>query len=373
MFIFIFIGTFLGQWTVGTIVKRGDRQWQARVRVNGYPQISRTFGYRQDAERWIRATERELETSGFIDRREAEKTTLRTILKRYLEEVTPTKKSKDFETIKIGILLADKALADLKMSAITSSAVAAWRDRRAKDVGAATIIRELGILSAVLNHARREWGIHVENPIRYVKRPPAPRARDRRLSAEEEAYLLGALAEVPRKADGTFGSGGSRNPWLAPLVQLALETAMRRGELLFLQWQHVDFKRRVAHLPDTKNGEARDVPLSTRAVQILKGLPRAITGVVFPITPMAVKMGFTHAIKRAQDKYWKDCEEVGKQPSPKLLVDVHFHDLRHEATSRMADKLPNLIELSAVTGHKDMRMLKRYYHPKAEDLAKKLG
>lgn len=358
---------------MGSIIKRDSGKWWARVRAAGYPPQSRTFELKKDAERWVTATERELETSGFVDRREAERTTLRTVLKRYLAEVTPGKKSKDFETIKIGVLQGDKALADLKMSAITSSAVAAWRDRRAKKVGAATIIRELGILSAVLNHARREWDIHVENPIRYVKRPPAPRARDRRLSIEEETYLLGALAEVPRKADGTFGSGGSRNPWLAPLILLALETAMRRGELLSLQWQHIDLKRQVAHLPDTKNGEARDIPLSSRAVAILKDLPRAITGEVFPVTPMAVKMGFVHALKRARAKYLKDCAEAGRQPSPKFLDDVHFHDLRHEATSRLANKLPNLIELSAVTGHKDLRMLKRYYHPKAEDLAKKLG
>lgn len=358
---------------MGSIIKRGSGKWWARVRVAGYPQQSRTFDLKKDADRWVTATERELETSGFIDRREAEKTTLRTVLKRYLEEVTPGKKSKDFETIKIGVLLEDRALSDLKMSAITSSAVAAWRDRRAKKVGAATIIRELGILSAVLNHARREWAIHVENPIRYVKRPPAPRARDRRLSAEEEAYLLGGLAEVPRKADGTFGSGGSRNPWLVPLTRLALETAMRRGELLSLQWQHIDLKRQVAHLPDTKNGDTRDVPLSLRAVEVLKGLPRAIAGTVFPVTPKAVQKGFTRAIERAQAKYQKDYEEAGKQPSPKFLVNMHFHDLRHEATSRLADKLPNLIELSAMTGHKDVRMLKRYYHPKAEDLAKKLG
>lgn len=361
---------------MGTIVKRGDRQWQARVRVAGYPQISRTFDYRQDAEKWARATERELETAGFIDRREAEKTTLRTILGRYLEEVTPGKKSKDFETIKIGLMLKDKALVDLKMSAITSSAVAAWRDRRAQEVGPATIIRELGILSAVLNHARREWGIHVENPIRYVKRPPAPRARDRRLSAEEETYLLSALQASEgraRSAKGTFEKTGPLNPWLAPLVQLATETAMRRGELLALSWEYVDLKRRVAHLPITKNGEPRDVPLSTRAAAILKALPRNIAGLVFPTTPDAVKLGFKRAIQRAREKYTKDCKTAGKKPAPKFLQDVHFHDLRHEATSRMADKLPNLIELSAVTGHRDLRMLKRYYHPHAEDLAKKLG
>lgn len=361
---------------MGSILKRDSGKWWARVRVAGYPQQSRTFDLKKDAEHWVTATERELQTSGFVDRREAEKTTLRTALKRYLEEVTPQKKSKDFETIKIRIFLADKVLADLKMSAITSSAVAAWRDRRAKEVGPATIIRELGILSAVLNHARREWGIHVENPIRYVKRPPAPRARDRRLSAEEQAYLLGVLAEeAPRKSDGTFGGGGSRNPWLAPTVRLALATAMRRGELLALVWEHIDLKRQVAHLAETKNGESRDVPLSKEAVKILKGLPGGAKdgGKVFPITPNAVKLGFAHAKKRALAKYRKDCEEAGKQPSPKFLADLRFHDLRHESTSRLADKLPNVIELSSVTGHKDLRMLKRYYHPKAEDLAKKLG
>lgn len=355
------------------ITKRGDLQWRARVRVKGYPDQSRTFMYREDAEKWARATERELETAGFVDRREAEKTTLRTVLERYAREITPRKKSAEIEAVKISVLLKDKALANLKMSAISSSAVAAWRDRRSTDVGASTIIRELGILSAVLNHARREWGIHVENPIRYVKRPPAPRARDRRLSGDEESYLLKALADATRNSDGTFGSGGSRNPWLAPLVQLAMETAMRRGELLALSWEHVDLKRCVARLPVTKNGDARDVPLSTRAVAILKSLPRNIAGPVFPTTAEAVKLGFTRALRRAQITYRDDCKEAGKRPAPSFLQDLHFHDLRHEATSRLADKLPNLIELSAVTGHRDLRMLKRYYHPKAEDLAKKLG
>lgn len=355
------------------ITKRGDLQWRARVRVKGYPDQSRTFMYREDAEKWARATERELETSGFVDRREAEKTSLRAVLERYAREVTPQKKSADIETIKIGVLLRDSVLSNLKMSALTSVAVAAWRDRRLREVSGATVIRELGILSAVLNHARREWGIHVENPIRYVKRPPTPRARDRRLSAQEEAYLLAALEEAPRKKNGAFGKGGARNPWLAPLIQLAVETAMRRGELLELDWRHVDLKRRTAHLPDTKNGDARTVPLSSQAAEILKDLPRAISGKVFPTTAMAVKLGFTRALERAREKYWADCSTAKETPTPGFLVDVHFHDLRHEAASRLADKLSNVLELSAVTGHRDLRMLKRYYHPRAEDLAKKLG
>jgi len=358
---------------VGTISKRGDKQWQAKVRVKGYPSMSRTFDYKADAEKWVQATERELQTSGFVDRREAEKTTFGTVLKRYAREITPTKKSMAMEAVKIGIFLKDPVLPFLKMSAITSTALAEWRDRRSKTVGPASILRELGILSAVLNHARREWGIHIENPIRYVKRPTAPRARERRLSADEERYLIDALQTTERSQGNSYGKGIARNPWLAPLVRLAIETAMRRGELLSLAWEHVDLKRQVAHLPDTKNGDPRDVPLSKEALKILQGLPRNLAGSVFPTTAEAIKQGFSRALKHARASYFQDCEEAQRRPSPNFLEDVHFHDLRHEAASRLAEKLPNLIELSSVTGHRDLRMLKRYYHPRAEDLAKKLG
>lgn len=344
---------------------------------------SRTFMYREDAEKWARALERELETSGFIDRREAEKNSLREMLERYRKEVTPSKKSAEIESILIGVILKDAVLPDLKMSAITSAAVAAWRDRRLKQVTGGSVNREIDVLSAALNHARREWEMHVENPIPYVKRPPKSRARERRFSVEEEKYLFEALSGGVRQANGTF-SKGARNPWLAPLVRLALETAMRRGELLSLQWEHVDLTRRTAHLPDTKNGDSRTVPLSSKAVEIFKGLKLSksgdeeganeshASGAVFPTSAMALRMGFKRSLERAREKYIQECEMAGVRPVAGFLEDVHFHDTRHEAASRLAEKLSNVLELSAVTGHKDLRMLKRYYHPRAEDLAKKL-
>jgi integrase len=337
--------------------------------------------YREDAEKWARGLERELETSGFIDRREADKNTLRAVLEKYRDEVTPSKKAANIESIKIGVILKDTILPELKMSAITSAAVAAWRDRRLAQVTGGTVNREIDILSSALNHARREWGIHVENPIPYVKRPEKSRARERRFSLDEERYLFAALDEGERKADGTFGKG-ARNIWLAPLVKLALETAMRRGELLALDWKHVDLTRRTAHLPDTKNGDSRTVPLSLRAIAILKSLPRVDelnvgedeqqTDPVFRTTAMALRKGFVRALERARAKYVVDCKDARKRPVAAFLEDVHFHDTRHEAASRLAEKLTNVLELSAVTGHKDLRMLKRYYHPRAEDLAKKL-
>jgi integrase len=142
---------------------------------------------------------------------------------------------------------------------------------------------------------------------------------------------------------------------MKPLVELAVETAMRRGELLGLRWEHIDLGNRVAHLPITKNGEGRYVPLSSRAVATLEGLPRSLSGYVFPIKPQTVAAAFMKATDRAG------------------LGDIRFHDLRHTATTALATKLPNVIELAAVTGHTSLSMLKRYYHPKAAELAKKLG
>ena len=187
-----------------------------------------------------------------------------------------------------------------------------------------------------------------------IRRPKENRAREHRLSPSEEELLISALSETARAVNGKFRSG-TRNNWIKPIVLFALETAMRRSELLSLRWENVNLIKRTALLPDTKNGDSRIVPLSTKAIAILEQLPRSIDGKVFPITPMSLRLAFTRA-----------CRRVG-------ISDLHFHDLRHEATSRLAEKLTNILELSAVTGHKDLRMLKRYYHPRAEDLALKLG
>jgi integrase len=142
---------------------------------------------------------------------------------------------------------------------------------------------------------------------------------------------------------------------MIPIVSFALETAMRQGEILSLRWSDIDLIKRTAHLDTTKNGDRRTVPLSTRAVQILQQLPRSIDGKVFQIQKANLHKHFTNGCKRAE------------------IDDLHFHDLRHTAITNMASKFSNILELSAVTGHRQLSMLKRYYHPKAEDLALKLG
>ncbi len=147
----------------------------------------------------------------------------------------------------------------------------------------------------------------------------------------------------------------SRARWLASIVQIALESGMRLGEIMGLKWSDVDISRQVARLADTKNGTSREVPLSSIAARILETLPRSIDGHIFPITDEAVKKAFRGAVRRAD------------------IDDFRFHDLRHEATSRFFEKGLDIMEVAAITGHKTLTMLKRYTHLRAEDLARKLG
>jgi integrase len=247
------------------------------------------------------------------------------------------------DTIRLKAIMR-KPIARWSMANLSATRIAAFRDERLKEVSGGTVIRELAYLSAIINHSRREWGVNVPNPVQMVRKPQSPQARSRVLSDLEVEKLLHALEPT-----------GRRSHWTKPAVQLALATAMRRGELLSLRWEHVDLLGRTAFLPNTKNGESRTVPLSTAAVQVLTDLPRHISGVVIPVHFFTLNAAFTRALARAG------------------LVDVRFHDLRRTAITRMAEKLPNVIELAAVSGHKSLMVLKRYYRPTAAELAQKLG
>jgi integrase len=229
------------------------------------------------------------------------------------------------------------------MVSLTAQKIAQHRDERLKEIAPATVIRELSYFSSIITFARKEWGINIDNPVTLVARPKNPQGRSRILDEAETSLLLDALKPT-----------GRRSIWMLPLVKLALETAMRRSELLSLRWEHVDLQKRTIFLKITKNGTSRTVPLSTSAIQILTEMPRNIDGRVFPVTHEVVSQAFNRARKRAGVK------------------DIRFHDLRHMAITKLAEKLPNLIELSAVSGHKSLAMLKRYYHPSAEQLAEKL-
>lgn len=358
---------------MATFQQREGGRWQVKIRRNGYPVQSRTFARKADAEAWARQTESEIDRGVFVSRAEAERTTLSEALERYEMEVTPRKKGAEQEKYRIRALL-ELPLARRTLAGVRGVEVARLRDDElARGLAPSTVVKHLALLSHLFETARKEWGIEVDNPVRKISKPKIDNARERRLSEEEMRYLLAALDD-PGVSVKTR-RGNRRNEWTPTIVRWAIETAMRQGEILSLDWRNVDLDKRTARLPETKNGTSRTVPLSSAAVSLIRpasNVQRLRKGKVFPTTASALKQSFARAVARGRREYLKDRALEGENLAPGFLEDLTFHDLRHEATSRLAERL-QLHELMRVTGHKDTRMLSRYYHPRAEDLAKKLG
>ena len=346
---------------MASIINRGPYQFQVIVRRKGHPTQTKTFESKKEAEGWATIIESEMVRGVFIPRAEAERTTLGAALERYLIEVTPSKKGHSQEERRIDAWIK-LPLARRSLASITSTDFAKFRDERLKSVSASTVTKDLALISHLFTIAIKEWQLPLQNPIQNIRKPKLPRGRNRRLTPEEGLYLHRACRQSKARAIET-------------IFILAVETAMRRGEILGMPWRHVDLNKQIVFLEDTKNGDSRTVPLSTRAVQALREWPRSFDGRVFPQYSHvdSFKKAWKNAVKAAKAAYFEDCAKQGITPDASFLTDLRFHDLRHEATSRLADKLTNILELAAVTGHKDLRMLKRYYHPRAEDLAKKLG
>lgn len=267
--------------------------------------------------------------------------TLGKALGNYLETVTPHKKGHKQEARRVRAWLK-APLADRRLDTLRGVDFAQYRDGRLTAGASRSTVRlELAIISHLYTVAAKDWGHEdLKNPIQMMRMPSPVRGRERRLHPMEEAGLLAAAEGVHKR--------------LKPLILLALETSMRRGELVALQWSDVNLKRRIALLRDTKNGDARTVPLSTRAVAVLEDLPRTATR-VFPVCGNWVSRRF-HAA----------CTQAG-------IHDLRFHDLRHEATSRLFELGRfTTVEISRITGHKTVAMLSRYTHLNAASLAEKL-
>jgi integrase len=202
--------------------RQRNGNWQARVIRDGYPDQTKTFETKGDAEKWARAVESEIDKGQFVSVNEAQRNTLGDLIERYLVEVTPSMKGATEDTIRLKAILR-RHISRWSMVNLSAARIAAYRDERLKEVSAGTVIRELAYLSAIINHARKEWGINVLNPVLMVRKPPSPQARTRVLTNEEIAKLMLVLEPTGRKSH-----------WTKPAVQLALATAMRRGELLSL-------------------------------------------------------------------------------------------------------------------------------------------
>ena len=329
--------------------------WRAIVTRKGFNRLSRTFDTKAQAETWARQIEAEMDRGVFVSRKEAENTTLSEALDRYLREVTVHKKNQRSER-----LYAEtwkKAFGLRSLASLVSSDIAKYRDERLKIVSPNMVRLELALLSHLFTIAIKEWGMTgLINPVQQIRKPKLPKGRDRRLKSGELERIL-------------EDSGSS---FLGSIVRFALETGMRRSEIAGMTWNQVDLKKKTVTLPETKNGEKRIVPLSREAIRLLSVFPRRIDGKVWGVEEQSITRAFQRALSRSRSTYEKECEENGIKPDPDTLIDLTFHDLRHEATSRFFEKGFNVMEVATITGHKTLQMLKRYTHLKAEDLAERM-
>ncbi|TGP82077.1 site-specific integrase [bacterium M00.F.Ca.ET.227.01.1.1] len=332
---------------MASLRKRNDK-WQAQVRRTGHTPISKTFINRADALRWIRQTEQELDRSALAyDPSALQRMTVADLLRRYARDVTPGKRGHASEAKRIEVFLRYD-WANLTLARITPQAFTRYRDKRLREVEGGTVLRELGLLRTVFEIARREWDIPLQaNPIANVRRPKAATGRNRRLHADEFAALLAACAD-------------GRNDWLEPGIKLAIETGMRRGELLNIRRSNLDLANGLLSIPETKTDIPRTIPLSEKAVLILRSLQDTGTeDRLFPVSANAFRLA------------WERCKHRAAKHKPGI-VDLRFHDLRHEAVSRFFELGLNVPEVAAISGHRDPRMLFRYTHLKPEDIVAKL-
>ena len=325
---------------MATIRKRKNK-WEVQIRIRGYKNISKSFLYREHAFKWARETEIKVEKGIYQELRDLHSIKFKDLVNRYLIEISPTKKSYPKEKYTIGQLLRDP-IVNLSITALTTYKLVEYRNRRLKRISAPTVNREISLISSVLTKAQELWSVNLSvNPARNLKRLKENKSRSKRLTAQEFMQLVNACNK-------------SKCIWLKSLFSLAIETGMRRGELLSLTRDMINLNKRIIFLKDTKNGSARTVPLSEKAIHEIKSLPVSFNRKIFPISISSFRF------------YWKQAKNRAN------IVDFRFHDCRHEAISRFFEKGLSIPEVALISGHKDVRMLFRYTHLKAEDILRKL-
>lgn len=341
---------------MATITRTPGGRWKAVIRKRGWPTTSKTFRTKRDAQDWARNAEDEMVRGVYIARTGAERLTLKSALKRYLAEVSPTKSKGTTAREKDRAKYLEDAMGKYSLAAITPDKVSEYRDDRLADGAAANTVRlELALLSHLFNIAIREWRMGLPyNPVANIRKPAPSPGRNRRLSADEMKRLLAACDK-------------HSNPMFSWIVRVALHTGMRAGEIKTLRRDQVDLDRRIITLTKTKNGSARTVPLSNGALIPLQG---ALNNAVRPIDTDLIFFG--EPGKDGQRRPYEFAPTWRRTLKAAGIEDLRFHDLRHEAVSRFVEAGMSDQEVAAISGHKSMQMLKRYTHLRAEDLVERL-
>jgi integrase len=319
----------------------GKITWRVRVRRENGPWLTKSFPKKADAEEWARGIEHKLDVGDHVPTSEARRYTLADAIDRYLKVILPRARRRKNAREQTRLLnwwrdqLGTRALMSITSATIAEKRdlLAAKQSRLGKSLAGATVNRHLAALSGVLKVAVKEFGWIQKNPVSRVSKLEESKGRERFLNDAERHALLEECKASSCEA-------------LLPIVQLALATGARKGEILSLQWSGIDLDRRTARFLDTKNGDSRTVPLAPSAVATLKQwrTGRLRVGPVFPFGLALI------------DNAWQDARDRAG------LNDVRFHDLRHSAASYLAMSGASLMDIAAILGHKTLAMVKRYSH-----------
>lgn len=312
-------------------------KWKCQIRKEGFPSQSKTFETKAEAVAWGAEVESRMNRGTFMGSTTKQSMTIREMLERYLSEESPNKAYSAADSSRAKPLVA--ALGAYHVHKLGHADLATYKRDRLTLRSAQTVTHELNLLHRAYVIASAEWGIILPNGIPKTSRPPLPRGRGTRIRPNQVESIVQA----------------TESEQLKRIVTLAVETAMRRSELLSIQWENVDFDRHSIYLAKTKNGLSRTVPLSPKALQTLQSMQQATTGPVFTLAASSVSQAFQRAVER-----------VG-------IRSIRFHDLRHEATSRLFERGLNVIEVARITGHLTLSMLDRYTHLDVKELVQKLG
>jgi integrase len=322
-------------------IRYKNKKWHVEIRRSFHKAIYKTFTAKQEAQRWAYKTERLIEIGQYQDLSEANKTTLKTLLERYEREVSSKKRTKSDKYLIKNIMQHN--LVDKVLSHVSSSDIAAFRDKRLETVSGSSVNRELSIISDCINKAITEWKCYIsENPVKAGLRCEENPRRVRRLEQGEYEKLMESCKK-------------NRAFW-CPYIDFAIHSAMRRGELLNITWDMVHLDRKFITLPPeiTKIKRSRNVPLQPHAIQILNSIPRSLNGKVFPI-----------GIKNFERSWNAICKRAG-------VVGLRAHDLKREAVSRLFEKGLSVSEVQLFCGN-SLASLEVYTEHNSTTLAEKLA
>ncbi len=320
---------------MATVTKMRGK-WQCKVRKKGYPAQSKVFIRKADAEAWGRYIETQMDRGTFGDESESASMTVAEMLQRYLKEESPKKASGTSDKARIAALI--KALGQYSLRNLTSYQVTQYKRERLTIRSAQTVTHEINLLHRAYVVAVQEWGVRLSGPIPRTKRPTPPPGRSHRIPPSAVSQLVQATESAE----------------LGEIILFAVETAMRRSEIARMDWSHVDLRHMRVLLPRTKNSHQRTVPLSHTARAVLRNRTRNREGRVFKLQPDSISQAFDRALTRVKMEH------------------LTFHDLRHEAISRLFEKGLNVIEVARISGHKTLSQLGRYTHLDVKHLGERL-